>query len=232
MAIYGPHEGHTCAICVTFSRIEPLARPCSVCRSPQRHLIDPALVHGVAATTLANKFRLSHDAITRHAANHLTPTQRAALLTASEPSKIDLERLRRSESEGLLASLLAQRARLQQVIEMAVAAGDLAAATSAEKAMTQSLSLTARLLGQLVSISEHRSTHLLTSADYVRMRHALTAALRPFPEAARAVAQALARLETDAAGEILERAGKASPVLIEHQPAAVAPAPEIPAPPY
>lgn len=206
-----------------------MARPCSVCRSPQRHLIDLALVHGVAATTLASKFRLSHDAITRHAANHLSPVQRAAILTAAEPSKVDLEQLRRSESEGLLASLLAQRARLQQIAEMATAAGDLKAAVSVENAVTASLNLTAKLCGQLISISEHRTTtHLLASPDFLRLRGVLMTALRAHPAALADVSRALAALETDAAGEILAAAGRAQPVLIEHAPAA----PAIPAPPY
>lgn len=211
-----------------------MARPCNVCRHPSRHLIELGLVHGLSPLVLAKKFGIAHDSIYRHAKQHLTATARAAILTASEPSKVDLEQLRRSESEGLLASLLAQRARLQQIIELAMAAGDPAAATSAEKAMTASLALTARLCGQLINISEHRSVHLLASPDFVRLRGVLMTALRPHPAALADVAAALARIEGEAAGEILATAGKpAAPVLklIEHAPAAPV-APTIEPPPY
>ena len=85
---------------------------CSVCRHKHRHQIDLAIVAGVSSNVLASRFEISPDSILRHAQNHLSPVQRAALLTASQPTAIDLEQLRTSESEGLLASLVAQRARL------------------------------------------------------------------------------------------------------------------------
>ena len=62
---------------------------------------------------------------------------------------MDIEQLQRSESEGLLGSLINQRARLQLLSEMAFEEGELHAATSNERAITSSLELTGRLLGGL-----------------------------------------------------------------------------------
>jgi hypothetical protein len=58
---------------------------------------------------LARRFQLTHHAIFRHRRNHMSPQMVAALLAALKPSEIDLESLQRSESEGLLGSLVAQR---------------------------------------------------------------------------------------------------------------------------
>src|SRR5262249_7212783 len=85
---------------------------CTVCTSKHRHQIEIGLVHQVSAPVLAARFKLGKDAILRHAANHLTPAQRAAILAAQRPTEIDLDALRTTESEGLLAGLVAQRARL------------------------------------------------------------------------------------------------------------------------
>jgi hypothetical protein len=114
---------------------------------------------------------------------------------------------------------------------MATDFNDPRAAISAESAITANLALEAKLLGQLVNVHDVRHTSVLISADYLRLRSTLIAALKPFPAAAAAVGAALHRLETEAARDITERAHgprKADPLLIE---AAVEPPPLPPLPP-
>jgi hypothetical protein len=96
-----------------------------VCASEHRHAIDIGLVHGIGSRVLAERFGLHKDAILRHSENHLTPAMRAALLTAQQPSAIDLEELRRTESEGILAGLVASRARLLAKGDLAAGLGDM-----------------------------------------------------------------------------------------------------------
>jgi hypothetical protein len=60
-----------------------------------------------------------------------------------------------------------------------------------------------------------RSTSILISADYLHLRQTIVAALKPYPEAARAVGHALAELELAAAKDITE-SGK--PLLLESSP--------------
>jgi hypothetical protein len=182
------------------------------------------------------RFGLSKDAIHRHAANHLTPPMRAAILAAQKPSAIDLDVLRTSESEGLLAQLVVQRARLLQLGDMALDLGDVKAAVAVEGQINANVTLVAKLLGQLVQHHSVSNTNLLISPDYVRLRSALVDALRPYPDAARAVGAALHRLESDAAQGITAAANKGrAPVLIEHVPpppaAPIAPLRVIPPPP-
>ena len=106
---------------------------------------------------------------------------------------------------------------------------------AAENAITANLTLVAKLLGQLVQVHDVRHTNLLVPPDYLKLRSTLIAALRPFPDAARAVGEALHRLESDAALDITAAAGKGrgrpEPVLIEHEPTAPAPVTVLPPPP-
>src|SRR5262249_29124713 len=90
---------------------------CTICHHERRHLIEVALTYKTPMRVIARRFNVSPDALYRHSRAHLSPALRASILTATAPSKIDLEQLKISESEGLLGSLLAQRARLQQHAE-------------------------------------------------------------------------------------------------------------------
>lgn len=191
---------------------------CSICSHKSRHQIEIGLAHGIAHNALARRFNISADAVGRHAANHVSPALKAAILTAQAPSSIDLEALQASEQEGLLSQLVHQRARLQQHVQMAVDYGDVKAAISAEGAITGNLALVGKLLGMIVQRHDVRSTSLLISADYLAMRQAIVTALRPYPDAAVAVGAALHRLESEAAAAITQRAGKA-PVTIDATPA-------------
>jgi hypothetical protein len=174
---------------------------CRVCEHEHRHLIELGLVHRVPVRVLARRFELSKDSVFRHRRMHMSPTMVAAMLAAARPSEIDLEELKKTEGEALLGSLVAQRARLQMLSEMAFAEGEVHAATSVERAITNSLELTSKLLGVLVT-TRQVTTNVLISGDYLQVRAAIMAALRSHPDAARDVARALYDLEATAAAEI------------------------------
>jgi hypothetical protein len=160
----------------------------------------------------------------------------AAVQHALHPSSVDLDALKVSEGENLLHSLVHQRARLAQHIELAVETGDASAAIRGEAAVTSNLQLVSKLLGVLVNVTEQRHQHLLTHPDYLRLREVLLHALASYPDARIAVGRALAGLETAAAEDITQRAAKGrarrEPILIEHDPAPPAPPPSVPPPPY
>jgi hypothetical protein len=151
---------------------------------------------------------------------------------AQRPTEIDLDALRTNESEGLLAGLVAQRARLLVKADTAMEWGDVKGSVSAESAIAANYTLVAKLLGQLVQVHDVRHTNLLVSPDYLKLRSTLIDALRPYPEAGRAVGAALHRLESDAAQDITAAAAKGrarpEPALIEHEPAELPPLPELP----
>jgi hypothetical protein len=207
-----------------------------VCEHKARHQIEIGLVHQVPARVLGRRFELSKDAILRHSRNHLTPQVRAAILAAQAPTAIDLDALRTSESEGLLGSRVVQRARLQQQGDLALELGDVRACVSVEGAITANLALTGKLLGQLVTRHDIRHSSILLTPDYLKLRQVLVQALKPYPDAARAVGAALHTIEADAARDITAAGqGRRAPILIEHEAAPMAPCPAgvrpIPPPP-
>ena len=194
---------------------------CHVCTHPRRPQIEIGLTYGQSVRVLAKRFGLSSHAVWRHSRNHLSPALRAAILVAQAPSKIDLEELRKSEAEGLLSHLVGQRARLQRLSELALETGGVPDATKVKARITANLELVARLLDQLSvhHVVDHRS--VLITPDYIALRAAITQALRPFPDAARAVGQALHQLEEAAAVDLKANAAKTNgraPLMIDHQP--------------
>lgn len=205
---------------------------CSVCRGVHRAQVDIGLTSGMSCKALAERFGYSPDSVERHSKAHLLPQMRAAILAGQHPSLVDLDALRTSESEGLLANVLSQRARLHSIGEFAMETGDTRAAIAVEAAVTSNLSLAAKLLGQLTTVVDHRHTSLLLTPDYLQLREAMFNALQPFPDAARAVAKALHQLESSAAQDITARAVRPSkaaapaPLVIEHVAA-----PPVPPPP-
>jgi hypothetical protein len=206
-----------------------MGRACLVCSHDKRHVIEATLVSGASQHAVAARFGLSHDCVGRHYRQHLDAAQRAAILVQQSPDDIDLDKVRADESAGLLANVSRQRMRLQGISEQALGDGDTKAAISAESAITSNLTLTAKLVGQLIQVHQVNHNHVLTSEDYLRVRGAIVAALRPYREAAIAVGRALAALESEGAEAITAAAGKrkAEPVLIDVTPNR----PEPPAPP-
>ena len=114
-------------------------------------------MHRVPVGSWPSASRSVRNSVFNHRRNHMSPQMVAAILAAQRPSGIDLEALQRSESENLLGGLVAQRGRLQMLSEMAFEAGELNAATNVERAITNSLELTSKLLGMI--INQHQVTH-------------------------------------------------------------------------
>jgi hypothetical protein len=158
-----------------------MPRVCTVCIHPQREAIDQALVSGAAKRDVSALFRVSEDAVTRHAAVHLPK----ALAQAHE------------EHEAARADdLLSEARRLKEItmglLGRAVQANDLRPALVAVREARGNLELMGRLLGEL----EGPTVNVLLSSEWAHTRTALLAALAPFPEARIAVAAQLMALES------------------------------------
>jgi hypothetical protein len=191
-----------------------VATKCTVCLHPKLPSIELGLVYKTPLRVLANKYNLSIQALHRHRHAHLSPAVAAAILSGRKSTEIDLEALRVSESEGLLAQLVTQRGRLHVESELAARMGNVAGMVSCERAITSNLELLGKLLSMFTTHHEVRHTSVLISADYLALRQALIEALRPFPEAALAVGRALHLLESSAAKDITAAASK-RPLMIE-----------------
>jgi hypothetical protein len=154
----------------------------------------------VSPRALARRYRLSIDSLERHRKNHLPPQLRAALI-AGPDLDIDLDKLRETESQSLLANLIALRGRLFSILDVAEENGDGTMLARIAGQLHNNLDITARLVGSLAN-GHTTINNVLIQPQYVSLRVELVRALVPFPEAARAVAAVLHTVESKAAADI------------------------------
>ena len=162
---------------------------------------------------------------------------KAAIIGATlRPGVDDLEKLRTDEAAGLLGNLAHQRARPLLMQDVCMENGGVDQVARLSGVIHKNLEMVGRYLGLFANLNVSTNVNILVSEDYLRLRQALTLALRPFPEARRAVAEALHQIEGEVARKILEQSGK-PPILPDHlarsqgtvidQPSATAPVPRI-----
>ncbi len=173
---------------------------CLTCNHRELAGINLALARGVSVRALASRYKLHRDALYRHLKSHLPPQLRASLI-AGPDLDVDLDKLRETESQSLLVHLVALRGRLFSILDVAEEAGDGTMLARVAGQLHNNLEITGKLIGSLSS--GHTSvTNVLVMPAYVDMRVSLVNALRPFPDAARAVAAVLHTIESKAADDI------------------------------
>jgi hypothetical protein len=143
---------------------------------------------------------MNKDPLFRHKANHLPPQLRAKLLAGPDLS-IDLDKLRETESQSLLANLVALRNRLFSSFDLAEEHGDTHMVARIAGQLHHNLEVTGRLLGDL-AVGNTSTTNILIAPQYVELRVELVKALAPFPEARAEVAKVLHGIESEAAESI------------------------------
>jgi hypothetical protein len=158
-----------------------MSRTCTVCTNPDRDAVDAAIVTGQPIRATAALFRVSEDALTRHAARHLP------LVAVAAHQSAEAER-----GQSLLDQLRQLQARTLALLDRAEAAGKLTPAILAVGQARQNLELMARLLHEL---DERPQVNLIVSPEWLALRAALVEVLGPFPDAAAAVAARLVALE-------------------------------------
>ena len=173
---------------------------CSICSHREAQNIDLALARGVSVTALSRRYKVSTDSLYRHSKAHLPPQLRAKLI-AGPDIDIDLDKLKETESQSLLANLVALRHRLFAALDTAEEYQDAGMLTRVSSQLHQNLEITGKLLGDL-GVSSTNVTNILIAPQYISLRVELVKALAPFPEARAAVAQALNELESKAAADI------------------------------
>ena len=179
-------------------------RLCSVCASPHCGRIDFLLVTGARLAgrgrrALAEKFGLSETAIYNHGKNHISAEYRKAILAGPFRSEDDLRQTAAEEGISVLQNYRSlfngHRARWLSALE----AGEDAVMLAHARGMTEMLWRIAKITQEVappqtqtfiqnnISITEH--------PEFVASISTLVEALRPYPEARRAAAAALRRLD-------------------------------------
>lgn len=167
---------------------------CTICEHPNRAEIELALANAVPCRIIAKRFECHKDAAWRHGNKHMDAELKARLKTSGQDQPVDLERLRITESEGLLQHLVAVRGRLYRALDNAEVIGIPADVAKVAGPLHKNLELTGKLLGDLKTGSTTNNV-LILSPQYHELRTGLVQALSPFPEARVAVVALLQRLE-------------------------------------
>ena len=175
-----------------------MPRPCQVCRHDERARIELALAQGIAQKHVAGRFGVSMYSVHRHRKTHMPAKLKAQLAVAGVPSNIDLDELRKSESESLLQHIVAQRARLYALLELAEDCEDPRVAAQVHGRITANLEQAARVLGEINAASTHIHNNLVVTPEYLELRQGLLQALRHYPDARSAVSDVLRDIDGSA----------------------------------
>jgi hypothetical protein len=174
----------------------PLNGRCTVCRHADRARIELLLARGASKRHVGDKFGLSHDAVWRHWRNQHVPEHvRAGLAIKALKPGAELEKLVTDESIGLLENLQRIRATLYGQFDAAADVGDRQSVAMLAARLHENLSIAARSTGELQKRMPGSVVNILMAPAYLDLRSALLRALRPYPDASRAVAEAFRRIE-------------------------------------
>lgn len=162
-----------------------MARTCTVCSHPKRPEIDRALLAGEESNRrIASQYDVSERAIREHKKNHLAERLAKAAERNAEAdvrTAIDVVAQLRTIN-GAAVSILTEARKAKD--------GDLA--LKAIDRIQRQLELQAKLIGDL---SDGSVTNITINGEWVAIRAVVVEALRPYPDAAVAVAERLSVIE-------------------------------------
>jgi hypothetical protein len=170
-------------------------RPCTICEHPERARLDYLVARGEAIAPLAKKFKVSSDALRRHALNHISAEYRNVVQASPLQSLEQLQKLACESSSSVVDNLSSIYAALANRFLTAFEAGDdhkLALLTSR---MHANLELRAKISRELLpgstNISITNQTNVLQLPGVAGTLRDIARILAPHPEARRAVLQYL-----------------------------------------
>jgi hypothetical protein len=158
-----------------------MPRVCTICSHAQRSEIDRSLVDGATYRTIADRFGLSETALKRHKAEHLP----AKVAKAQEAAEV-------ADADDLLQQMKALRNRAIRILQKAESAGDYRTALMGIREARGCVETLMEVEGEL---DRRGVVNVLVNPEWVEIRNAMLVALRPYPEAAQAVAGQLQVIE-------------------------------------
>jgi hypothetical protein len=171
---------------------------CTVCTHPERAAIDRAIVSGISLGNVAERYKLAKTSVFRHKAEHIRNAveraERAQNVAVAQSGASTLETaegcVRRALDLLTVAEVRDEHGKLTK-------ATDIKGAVAALNSAAKHLGLQAELRGE---VQRGAKMSILVDAkgtprpEWLALEGALFAALRPYPEAADAVARALSGL--------------------------------------
>ena len=195
----------------------PVGLRCTICNHPARPQIDLGIATGLSKRAIAQRFKVSRDAVWRHSQAHLTAEVRAALAIKLLSREGDTRRILLEEGANVAEALKAIRGPLFGLFLAAVDIGDSKSAAALSGRLHESLALVAKLTGELAPAAGVTVTNILLSPDFQRLRAELMRVLARHPEAQAEVAAVFRRAGARAAAEM----GAPAPKMIAAQSAEV-----------
>jgi len=162
---------------------------CSVCTHVERLRIELLVATGAHQRAVAKKFGLSKDALSRHWLSHVDDERRVAL----QFGPVERERLASlvaEESTSVIDHFRAVRSALYTFLNAALTAGDVTGGSMASGRLLECLNSMARITGEISQSPMMQLTQnnfFLNDPQFAQFQAQLVAALRPFPEARKAV---------------------------------------------
>lgn len=159
-----------------------MPRPCTVCKHESREIIDEMLmVKNDSFREVSGRFGLARSSLQRHKAEHIPKR----LAKAQEAEVV-------AEADDLLAKVLNIEQTANRIAKRAEEEGDLRTAISGCRELARLVELLAKLQGVL---KEGTTVNVLVQPQWIQTRNVIVEALRDFPDARIAVADALHRIE-------------------------------------
>jgi hypothetical protein len=178
-------------------------RKCQVCSHDQCGRIDYLLVTGTGQRgggrrSLAAKFGINHGSIYYHDRNHISAEYRRAILAGPFRSEDDLRELAAEEGVSVLQNFRglynAHRARWLAAME----AGNDEMMIAHSKPMSDMLSKIGKLTREIAPSTQfiqNNTVQIFEHPEYINAITVVVAALRPYDDARKAVAEALRGLD-------------------------------------
>ena len=153
---------------------------CSICKDPRVGEINSRIISQVKLADISREFAVSEDALSRH--------KDKCIITAlsATPNTKDV-----INGDNLLMQLQAAREETLKLLDMAIEAGNTKTYGSPSNYLAelrQQIKLWAELEGRLASQPQ---VNITLNAEWISLRSTIIAALEPFPDARRAVVNAL-----------------------------------------
>jgi transposase-like protein len=162
-----------------------MPRRCTICDHPRQSEIDRALLRGEGGyRDIAKRFGISSSALFRHRHSHLVKLVAHGL--AAEQRAVEAEHTERAIDA--VAQLRAINAACLEVLKQARQDGKPGVLLRAVDRIARQIELQARILGE---IQEGPTVNVAVLPEWRGIRQRLLEALRPYPQACRAVVEAL-----------------------------------------
>lgn len=207
---------------------------CTCCSHPERWRIELLHAGGASMSSLAEKFGLSKDAISRHWNRHVSDEMKASYLVG--PAQLaELAAKAADEGASVLDHFRAVRTMLMSQLAATTEAGDARGASIVAGPLVAVLEKIGKVTGEIATIAQgtiniQNNVAIVNSPEFAKVQAAILRALSPHPGARLAVVEALRELDAETPGttgtRLIESNARPAPLVIDAAPtASIAPPP-------